>query len=44
MIDEEHFRSDDIKENMDDLETQWVELKDTAASRKDDLDQSLRAY
>ena len=38
MIDEEHFRSDDIKENMDDLETQWVELKDTASSRKDDLD------
>ena len=23
----EHFRSDDIKEKMDDLETQWVELK-----------------
>ncbi|XP_019643312.1 PREDICTED: spectrin alpha chain, non-erythrocytic 1-like [Branchiostoma belcheri] len=43
MIQEEHFAADDINSKVSGLEDKWQGLKDKAAQRKQDLDDSLQA-
>ncbi|CAH1271225.1 SPTA1 [Branchiostoma lanceolatum] len=43
MVQEEHFATDDINSKVSGLEDKWQELKDKAAQRKQDLDDSLQA-
>jgi spectrin alpha len=43
MIGSNHYASDDIREKMSDLNSKWQSLKDKAAARKTDLDDSLQA-
>ncbi|XP_022101019.1 spectrin alpha chain, non-erythrocytic 1-like isoform X4 [Acanthaster planci] len=43
MIDEEHFASEEIATKVNALEEKWQNLKDKAAKRKEDLDDSLEA-
>ncbi|XP_066294880.1 spectrin alpha chain, non-erythrocytic 1-like isoform X27 [Branchiostoma lanceolatum] len=43
MVQEEHFATDDINSKVSGLEDKWQGLKDKAAQRKQDLDDSLQA-
>ena len=44
MVEEGHFASDDIKYRLGNLHDHWNQLKEKAAQRKQDLDDSLQAH
>ncbi|XP_076321230.1 spectrin alpha chain-like isoform X2 [Tachypleus tridentatus] len=44
MIDEGHFASGDIRKRLDLVKEKWLQLKDKAHQRKEDLDDSLQAH
>lgn len=44
MIDEGHFSSEEIKKRTTDLNAHWLQLKEKALQRKQDLEDSLQAH
>ncbi|KAK9736583.1 Variant SH3 domain [Popillia japonica] len=44
MMEDEHFASDDIKNRVEALLNHWVQLKEKANQRKQDLEDSLQAH